>query len=79
MKRVNGRAIIIDGDEVLLMFRRKIKDGIVNDYPVIDDFYQYFGSGKLKFYDGKIMVMNMRNFTGKWITNKDFYNLFLLL
>ena len=35
MKRVNGRAIIIDGDEVLLMFRRKIKDGIVNEYYAI--------------------------------------------
>jgi ADP-ribose pyrophosphatase YjhB (NUDIX family) len=35
MKRVNGRAIIIDGDEVLLMFRRKIKDGKVNEYYAI--------------------------------------------
>ncbi len=35
MKRINGRAIIIDGDEVLLMFRRKIKDGIVNEYYAI--------------------------------------------
>lgn len=35
MKRVNGRAIIIDGDEVLLMFRRKIKDGVVNEYYAI--------------------------------------------
>ena len=35
MKRVNGRAIIIDGDEVLLMFRRKIKDGIVKEYYAI--------------------------------------------
>jgi ADP-ribose pyrophosphatase YjhB (NUDIX family) len=35
MKRVNGRAIIIDGDEILLMFRRKIKDGIVNEYYAI--------------------------------------------
>ena len=35
MKRVNGRAIIIDGDEVILMFRRKIKDGIVNEYYAI--------------------------------------------
>ena len=35
MKRINGRAIIIDGDEVILMFRRKIKDGIVNEYYAI--------------------------------------------
>ncbi len=35
MKRVNGRAIIIDNDEVLLMFRRKIKDGVVNEYYAI--------------------------------------------
>lgn len=35
MKRVNGRAIIIDGDEVILMFRRKIKDGKVNEYYAI--------------------------------------------
>ena len=35
MKRVNGRAIIIEGDEVILMFRRKIKDGIVNEYYAI--------------------------------------------
>lgn len=35
MKRVNGRAIIIDGDEVLLMFRRRIKDGIINEYYAI--------------------------------------------
>lgn len=35
MKRVNGRAIIIDGDEILLMFRRKIKNGIVNEYYAI--------------------------------------------
>ena len=35
MKRINGRAIIIDGDEVLLMFRRKIKDGVVNEYYAI--------------------------------------------
>ena len=32
MKRINGRAIIIDGDEVILMFRRRIKDGIVKEY-----------------------------------------------
>lgn len=35
MKRINGRAIIIDGDEVLLMFRRKIKNGIVKEYYAI--------------------------------------------
>lgn len=35
MKRINGRAIIIDGDEILLMFRRKIKDGVVNEYYAI--------------------------------------------
>lgn len=35
MKRINGRAIIIDGDEILLMFRRKIKNGIVNEYYAI--------------------------------------------
>lgn len=35
MKRINGRAIIIDGDEVILMFRRKIKDGAVNEYYAI--------------------------------------------
>ena len=35
MKRINGRAIIIDGDEVLLMFRRKIKNGLVNEYYAI--------------------------------------------
>ena len=35
MKRINGRAIIIDGDEVLLMFRRKIKAGVVNEYYAI--------------------------------------------
>ena len=35
MKRINGRAIIIDNDEVLLMFRRKIKDGIVKEYYAI--------------------------------------------
>lgn len=35
MKRVNGRAIIIDGDEILLMFRRKIKNGVVNEYYAI--------------------------------------------
>ena len=35
MKRVSGRAIIIDGDEVILMYRRRIKDGIVNEYYAI--------------------------------------------
>lgn len=35
MKRINGRAIIIDGDEVLLMFRRKIKNGITREYYAI--------------------------------------------
>lgn len=35
MKRINGRAIIIDGDEILLMFRRKIKEGIINEYYAI--------------------------------------------
>lgn len=35
MKRINGRAIIIDGDEVILMFRRRIKDGIVKEYYAI--------------------------------------------
>ena len=35
MKRVNGRAIIIDNDEIILMFRRKIKDGIVKEYYAI--------------------------------------------
>ena len=32
MKRVAGRAIIIQDDDVLLMFRRKIKDGKVFEY-----------------------------------------------
>lgn len=35
MKRINGRAIIIDNDEVLLMFRRKIKNGITKEYYAI--------------------------------------------
>ena len=35
MKRINGRAIIIDGDEILLMFRRKIKNGITKEYYAI--------------------------------------------
>ncbi len=34
-KRVSSRAIIIENDKVLLMFRRKIKDGIVNEYYVV--------------------------------------------
>ncbi len=34
-KRVSGRAIIIKDDEVYLMFRRKIKDGIKNEYYAI--------------------------------------------
>lgn len=35
MKRINGRAIIIDNDEVLLMFRRKIKNGNIKEYYAI--------------------------------------------
>lgn len=35
MKRINGRAIIIDGDEVLLMFRRKIENGLTREYYAI--------------------------------------------
>ena len=35
MKKINGRAIIIDGDEVILMFRRRIKDRIVKEYYAI--------------------------------------------
>ncbi len=35
MKRINGRAIIIDGDEVILMFRRRIKDGKTLEYYAI--------------------------------------------
>ena len=34
-KRICGRAIIIDNDEVYLMFRRRIKDGNVNEYYAI--------------------------------------------
>ena len=34
-KRINGRAIIIDGEEVLLMFRRKIKNGQIKEYYAI--------------------------------------------
>lgn len=35
MKRINGRAIIIDNDEVILMFRRKIKNGQTHEYYAI--------------------------------------------
>ncbi len=35
MKRINGRAIIIENDEVILMFRRRIKDGIKKEYYAI--------------------------------------------
>ena len=35
MKRINGRAIIIENDEIILMFRRKIIKGIVNEYYAI--------------------------------------------
>ena len=35
MKRTNGRAIIIENDEVILMFRRKIKNGITKEYHAI--------------------------------------------
>jgi len=35
MKRINGRAIIIDGDEVLLMFRRKVNEGKIYEYYAI--------------------------------------------
>ena len=34
-KRESGRAIIIDNDEVILMFRRKIIDGITKEYYAI--------------------------------------------
>ena len=34
-KRVSGRAIIIEDDKVYLMFRRKVKDGKVNEYYAI--------------------------------------------
>ena len=34
-KRINGRAIIIDGEDVLLMFRRKIKNGQIKEYYAI--------------------------------------------
>ena len=35
MKRINGRAIIIENDEIILMIRRKIIKGIVNEYYAI--------------------------------------------
>jgi ADP-ribose pyrophosphatase YjhB (NUDIX family) len=34
-KRISGRAIIIDKDEVILLFRRKLKDGIIKEYYAI--------------------------------------------
>ena len=34
-KRISGRAIIIENDEVYLMFRRRIKDGITTEYYAI--------------------------------------------
>ena len=34
-KRVSSRAIIIENNEILLMFRRKIKDGIKQEYYAI--------------------------------------------
>ena len=34
-KRESGRAIIIDNDEVILMFRRRIIDGITKEYYAI--------------------------------------------
>ena len=35
MKRVSARAIIIENNKLLVMFRRKIKDGIVKEYYAI--------------------------------------------
>lgn len=35
MKRISGRAIIIDKDEVILLYRRKLKDGILKEYYAI--------------------------------------------
>ena len=32
MKRISGRAIIIDKDEVILIYRRKLKDGVLKEY-----------------------------------------------
>lgn len=34
-KRASGRAIIIDNDEIILMFRRRIKDGQIKEYYAI--------------------------------------------
>ena len=34
-KRISSRAIIIDNDQLLTMFRRKIKDGKTEEYYVI--------------------------------------------
>ena len=34
-KRISGRAILIENDEVYLMFRRRIKDGVVKEYYAI--------------------------------------------
>lgn len=35
MKRVSARAIIIENNKLLVMFRRKIKDGVVKEYYAI--------------------------------------------
>lgn len=35
MKRVSARAIIIENNKLLVMFRRKIKDGIIKEYYAI--------------------------------------------
>ena len=35
MKRVSGRAIIFDGKEVLLMFRRRLANGVFKEYYAI--------------------------------------------
>lgn len=35
MKRCNGRAIIIDNEDVILMFRRKVLDGNIKEYYAI--------------------------------------------
>ena len=35
MKRISARAIIIEDNKLLTMFRRKIKDGVVKEYYVI--------------------------------------------
>lgn len=32
MKRVSGRAVIFDGNEVLLMFRRRLANGVFKEY-----------------------------------------------